>query len=56
MVTEIFIALELALIGLFALVIAASTVKQAHLMDVFISFLMFDDDEKEDMADDREIR
>jgi hypothetical protein len=56
MVTEIFIALELALIGLFALVIAVSTVRQAHLMDMFISFLMFDDDEKEDMADDREIR
>lgn len=56
MVVEIFIALEVALIGLFALVIAVSTVRQAHLMDLFISFLMFDDDEKEDMADDREIR
>lgn len=56
MVVEIFIALEVALIGLFALVIAVSTVRQAHLMDLFISFLMFDDDEKEDMADDSEIR
>lgn len=56
MVVEIFMALEVALIGLFALVIAVSTVKQAHLMDLFISFLMFDDDEKEETADDREIR